>query len=292
MNDRELITSATRLPERDLKMLDALHEHRFLTCRQLACLHFAEHPDPRSGAAVTTVTRRVAQRRLAGLRDSGLIIRRALPRPGGGHENEPYYCLTPQGLRVVGWRHDLPIRSLRQRTGDALANPLFVRHALAGADLHCALTAAARAHEGDRCEPEWWQGEHATSHNFSARGTTMLLCPDGYTRYQRDQRLHHLLVEIDLGTMTIQRLQAKLDRYQAYARSGAWQDSYPVFPKLLLLTTSSRRINTLHDRLGALPELVLLSATHDDIRRQGPLAAIWQQPGRPQPRPLLSTTNE
>ena len=287
MNDRQLITTATRLPERDLNVLEALHEHRFLTCRQIATLYFAQHTDPRSGETITTLTRRVAHRRLAGLRHGGLILRRALPRAGGGREPEPYYCLTADGARLVTWRRDLPGRSARQRTGDALTGPLFVRHALAEADLACALTAAARAHTGHRCPPDWWQGEHAISHNFNARGTTLLLCPDGYTRYQADQQLHHLLVEIDLGTMTIPRLHAKLDRYRAYARSGAWKERYPVFPKLLLLTTSDSRISALHQRLAVLPELVLLTATHNDLHEYGPLAAIWQQPGQPQPRTLL-----
>jgi hypothetical protein len=287
MNTSTLLAAAARLPERDFALLDLLYQHRYLTRRQIQLLYFSEHHDPRDDRLVKTKTPRTAQRRLQRLREADLLVRRQLTQPDGRRDPEPYYCLSPNGARLVAHRNNLPLAETRKRTADALANPLFVRHALACGDLHCALVRTARTRPCHQCRPEWWRGEHAVSQQFKDRGATVLLCPDGYTRYQARGDIHHLLVEVDLGTMTLPRLRAKLERYRAYARSRAWQSRYPIFPKLLLLTTNDRRITALHAQLEPLPELVLLSTTHADVRQHRPLAPIWRQPGRNQPRPLL-----
>lgn len=276
MNTRALILSASRLTERDLAVLDSLYQHRFLTRQHLQALHFTEPGSPRP-----------AQRRLHRLRHDGFVLRRSLTRPDGSRDPEPYYALTPDGAQVVAYRNQLPPRQLRKRAGDALTNPLYVRHALAGADLHCALVRASRSQPNHHCPPDWWQGEHAAEASFSEHGNELLLRPDGYVHYQAGDDIHHLLVEIDLATMSIPRLEAKLDRYRGYHRSGAWRERYPVFPKLLLLTSSRERIDDLYHRLPR-PEFLLLATTHTDLQQHGPLAAIWQQPGQPRPRPLLS----
>lgn len=290
MNARQLIATASRLRERDLAVLDGLYQHRFLTRRQIQTLYFTNPTTSRGEQPLAVGSPRPAQRRLHRLGNDGLILRRSLAHPDGRRDPEPYYCLTPDGAHVVAHRNALQVKEARKRSADALANPLFVRHALAAADLHCALVEAARTHPGHHCLTEWWQGESAAQTQFIERGKPVLLRPDGYSRYQAGDDIHHLLVEIDLGTMSLPRLAEKLDRYRAYSRSGAWQSRYPVFPKLLLLTTSQQRITNLYRQLEHLPELVLLAATHHDLQQRGPLAAIWQQPERPKPRPLLQTT--
>jgi hypothetical protein len=286
----QLLARAALLPERDLVLLELLFQHRFLTRRHVQTFFFADHHDPHAGTTVATRTPRAPQRRLHTLRQHGLLVRRYLARPDGRRESEPYYCLSSAGARLVAARAGLSHTERRRRGADMLANPLFVRHALAAADLHCALVAAARSNAAHECRPEWWQGEQHAAHHFSTGGVTTLVRPDGYTRYQAAHEIHHLLVEIDIGTMPLPRLRAKLDLYRAYARSGAWQQRYPVFPKLLLLTTSERRISRLHQQLTPLRELVLLTTTHSDLHERGPLAAIWRQAGQPGPRPLLTTT--
>jgi hypothetical protein len=287
MTGHTAISEAVALPERDLALLDLLLQHRFLTRRHIQVLLFSEHHDPRSAAPVATRTPRAAQRRLQLLRKQGLIVRRYLAGPDGRRDPEPYYCLSPDGARLACARAELTATEQRRHRSDALANPLFVRHALAAAGLHCALVAAARQQPAHECRPDWWRGEQATAAVFNERGTKALLRPDGYTRYRAGADIHHLLAEIDLGTMPLPRLQAKLELYRAYTRSRAWQSRYPVFPKLLLLTTSERRISRLHQQLDSLPELVLLTSTHQLLHLHGPLAPIWQQPGRAALRPLL-----
>lgn len=288
MNAHQQLAGIAQLPERDLALLELFFQHRFLTRRQIQTFFFADHHDARTGVAVATRTPRAPQRRLHQLLASGFIARRYLTQPDGRREPEPYYCLTADGARLVAARNDSPLAQRRRRSTDALANPLFVRHALAGADLHCALVSAARAQQGHLCKPGWWRGEDEASQQFTVHGRTLLLCPDGYTHYQAGGDIHHLLVEIDLGTMPLPRLQTKLERYRAYARSGAWHERYPVFPKLLLLTTTPQRIASLHKQLPPLPELVLLSSTTRDVQEQGPLAPVWQQAGQPEPRSLLT----
>lgn len=269
-------------------MLDGLYEHRYLTRRQIQALYFADYPELQPGRPAATASPRPAQRRLHRLRQSGLIHRRALTAADGRREPEPYYCLTLDGATLIAHRHQLTVADVRKRAVDVLAHQQFVRHALAGAELHCALVRSARTHLHHTYLPDWWQGEQAATAQFTTRGRQLVLRPDGYSRYQAGPEIHHLLIEIDLGTMSLPRLQEKLDRYRAYSRSSAWRNTYPVFPKLLLLTTSNQRINALHNHVDPLAEFVLLSTTHQDLLEQGPLAAIWQQPGRSRPRPLLT----
>jgi hypothetical protein len=282
-----LIEEALPLPERDLALLEALYEHRFLTSRQIRTLLFHQHRDARTGAVVPTRTSRVAHRRLALLRQHGLLHRRVLRQPDGSREPEPYYCLSRAGAQLVAWRRELPASEARVRAADALAGPLFVRHALHCAELACALVTAARRNDGHLCEPGWWRGERSSRHSFRFRGGKLTLCPDGYTRYQAGRQQHHLLVEVDRATGTLARLKAKLERYQAYSRSGAWQERYPVFPKLLLTTTSEQRLETLLARLQPPSEFILLCTIASELAEHGPLTPIWRQPGARSKRSLL-----
>lgn len=290
MSSRGLPEPSLLLPERDLALLDLLLQHRFLTRRQIQALYFTEHVDPRTGAPVTTRTPRAPQRRLQQLREHGLIVRRYLTAADGRREPDPYYCLTASGAYLACARADLPLGERRKRATDAFANPLFVRHALAGVELHGDLVLAARTNPNHECAPNWWQGEHAASCQFVECGRKLLVRPDGYTRYRADADIHHLLAEIDLGTMSLPRLHAKLELYRAYARSSVWRSRYPVFPKLLLLTTNERRIASLYRQLDPPSEYVLLTSTHDRLHCRGPLAPIWAQPGQHTPRGLLEPT--
>ena len=282
-----LVEQALPLPERDLALLEALYEHRFLTSRQIRALLFHQHPDPRTRALVPTRTGRVTHRRLALLRQHDLLHRRVLRKPDGSREPEPYYCLSRTGAQLVAWRRGFPASEVRARAADALAGPLFVRHSLSCAELACALVSAARSNDGHACEPGWWQGERTSRASFRFRGRKLAVCPDGYTRYQAATQLHHLFVEVDRATGTLARLAAKIDRYQDYARSGAWEERYPVFPKLLLTTTSERRLQALLARVEPPAEFVLLCADAAELAARGPLAPIWRQPGAPAPRSLL-----
>ncbi len=53
-----------------------------------------------------------------------------------------------------------------------------------------------------------------------------------------------VLVEVDLATMTQQRLSYKLARYRDYAADQAWKGVHPHCPVLLVLTTTSARAAT------------------------------------------------
>ena len=57
-----LVEQALPLPERDLALLEALYEHRFLTGRQIRTLFFHQHPDPCTRALVPTRTPRGRRR--------------------------------------------------------------------------------------------------------------------------------------------------------------------------------------------------------------------------------------
>jgi len=68
------------------------------------------------------------------------------------------------------------------------------------------------------------------------------IVPDAFVLLREGEAEYHAMVEIDRGTMSIPRLSKKLSLYLAWAASGVWQDRHPFVPTLLVLTTTSRRM--------------------------------------------------
>ena len=220
----------SELQERLLRLLDT---HRVLTTGQLM--------------AITSAPERTTEYRMAVLAKRGLVGRVRPPRGRGTHPW--HWWLTPAGARLI--------------TGTACAedrggpNPLFVRHAAATADMWLALQLAGPAaglelHRWWRDNEGWteWQPSgwgvggrvrrvtsDATAHLTVASLTAAGGGGDG-------PALGAVLIEVDLATMTQQRLGYKLARYRDYAADQAWRGAHPHCPVLLVLTTTPARAAT------------------------------------------------
>jgi len=237
--------------ERLLQLLDA---HRVLTTGQLT--------------RMTGAPERTTEYRLARLAERGLAGRVRPPRQRG---SAPWHWwLTVKGARLIN--------------GTACAaehrepNPLFVRHTTAIAELALAL----REH-GPAAGVElagWWPDQHGWQQwRPGARegfpGRVRRITPDATAHL----RLHlpdtdagappvlgAVLVEVDLATMTAERLRQKLGRYLDYARDEAWQGVHPHAPLLLVLTTTPARAATfLRGAARTLPRIQRTHREPDDI---------------------------
>ncbi len=219
-----------QLAARDLTVLRAVSDLRFVSGAQLTRLCFADLGDP-------TINARAARRALLRLVRLRLLAR--LPRPVGGvragSAGFVYHLdLGGQSLAVLrGWQPE--------RRGRRTPTPgsLFVRHSLAIAELHVQLV------EGDcsrrfellerTAEPSCWRSY------LAAGGQRLRLKPDSFVRLGVGRFEDSYFVEVDRGTEGTRALERQVRAYLSYHRSGIEQRSRGVFPKVLWLTMSVER---------------------------------------------------
>jgi hypothetical protein len=217
----------SEVQERLLRLLDT---HRVLTTAQLM--------------EITAAPERTTEYRMAALAKRGLVGRVRPPRGRGTHPW--HWWLTQSGARLI--------------TGTACAedrggpNPLFVRHAAATADMWLALQLAGPA-AGLELQ-QWWRDNEGWTQwqppGWGLGGRVRRITPDatahltvnGLPEAGDQPALGAVLIEVDLATMTQQRLSYKLARYRDYAADQAWRGVHPHCPVLLVLTTTPARAAT------------------------------------------------
>jgi hypothetical protein len=217
MSARYLTASAwakltPQLVERDLTVLRYVSELRFASGHQLTRLCFANSPDESANA-------RAARRALLRLTRLGALER--LPRPVGGVRAGSagfVYRLGIGGQRVAisrGWQPERRVRRSR------IPGTLFVRHALAVAELHTRLI------EGDRegryellelsGEPSCWRQLDGLA------AQRPWLKPDSYVRLGVGAYEDSYFLEVDRGTEGSRAIERQLAAYAAYHQSGPEQ---------------------------------------------------------------------
>jgi hypothetical protein len=202
-----------------------------------------------------------------------------IPDGSAGEAGAGGRVLPPRGRGTHPWHWWLTPAGARLITGTACAedrggpNPLFVRHAAATADMWLALPLAGPA-AGLELR-QWWRDNDGWTEwqpaGWGLGGRVRRITPDpagwglgGRVRRITPDATAHLtvggltagggggdgpalgavLIEIDLATMTQQRLGYKLARYRDYAADHAWRGTHPHCPVLLVLTTTPARAAT------------------------------------------------
>lgn len=230
LTTRRIQELSARLSERDWAVIAEVAALRFVSAAQLARLCFV-------GDA------RTARRAL--LRLTRLEVVERLPRPVGGVRAGSagfVYCLGPSGQRLAAERGWLATR--RTRRG-ALPGQLFVRHALAVAELHTRLVEAAEQGRFEllerAAEPACWR-----------QATGASLKPDSFVRLGIDEFEDSYFIEVDRGTEGSRAIERQLGSYLTYHRSGEEQAKRGVFPKTLWLTTDQRRAEAIEALISQL----------------------------------------
>jgi hypothetical protein len=132
-------------------------------------------------------------------------------------------------------------------------NPLFLAHTTAITELFVAL----KASEG----PGLREFIREPREPFVDSKGDRILAPDALAVLVTERDEPSLaFVEMDLGTMSHARLNAKAAMYASYAKSNAWRERYRFLPALLFLTTSQARAARFLDALGAAPTRLAAAA--------------------------------
>lgn len=226
-----------QLTEADLAVLRRVLELRFVSGDQLWRMHFAGSTDRAARRALLRLTR--------------LDVLERLPRQVGGVRAGSagfVYRLGLAGQRVAlerGWIDN------RRRRRSRVPGTLFLRHALAVAELHARLVEADRTRRLEllelRAEPACWR-------TFGGIGPQrLILKPDSYLRLGAGDFELSYFIEVDLGSEGVGALTRQLRAYAAYFESGREQAERGVFPKVLWLAPSERRAEAIRECVRGLP---------------------------------------
>ncbi len=246
------------LSERDEALLASLASHQFLTFSQVRRLHFhARSETP-------------ARRALWRLADQGLA--------GNVFEWTPYGRQTvwyvtaagevASGLRLPGTR--------RRRTAHLGLGKLA--HTLSVNEFCIGLVEEARQR---RDHFSWSSWRNEVAHRIPKQG---LLIPDAALFFEfRDGGGALRFLEMDTGSMALDRVGVKCGRYRVLHDSETWRGTYPIFPKVATVLGGRNQENRLRYLLDQASRVTgyesrgpkFLFAKEKDLKEHGPLSRVW-----------------
>jgi hypothetical protein len=220
-----------QLSERDLSVIRSVHEHRFLTARQIEELHFDDHATPVAAA-------RICRRVLARLAKERLLTR-LQRRVGGVRAGSASYVYA---LGAVGGRLVADGRRFIE------PSPLFLDHTLAVADARIQLV---RAHRGGdlnlvevEVEPTCWR------RYVGPAGAAEFVRPDLYAVTTHRDFEDCWFLEIDRSTESPAAIGRKCRAYQAYWRTGREQEQHGTFPLVVWVAPNDVRAQRIEKVVG------------------------------------------
>ncbi|RBQ17258.1 hypothetical protein DP939_25265 [Spongiactinospora rosea] len=255
--DHDLLAQlTTRLTERDLWLLNLLHEHRVLTLPQITQLAFP--------------SRRAAAHRLLTLYQHTAVDRFRPARPLGSAPH--HYLLGPAGAAVLSQRHDTDIGHRAEHV-TALAHSAKLTHLVGCNGFFTALIAHSRnttasPADGQSVLEQWWNEKRC------AQSWGHTVQPDGYGRWRQSGRIVDFFLEYDTGSEPLARLTGKVHDYLELA------DATGIYHTAVLFALPSiRREHHLHDHLGhhgrSMP-IPIATTNTALLTAHGPARAIWQ----------------
>ncbi|MFJ5928045.1 replication-relaxation family protein [Kitasatospora sp. NPDC092948] len=250
-------------PEIDHAVVAALYQFRMATAEQLRVLHT---PD----AGIEQM-----RRRLRRLHEEGLVDSVVLPQAG----KLQAWFLTERAVKIAATFPELEGVASPPLPEDKSAARLRLGHVLAVVRTHVTFVAGARA-QGDECAPLDFLPE--VYHRFGEAPGGALI-PDGLLHYSKkkpNRVLHRAFVEVDRGTMSSEKLAAKLIAYARFHEHHpvpahlrrtshsqsvlpAWQQHYPAFPRLLFVLADTGE----RAALRRLRDMQAVAAAHPMVER-------------------------
>lgn len=209
-NKRSRRPPRMRETDNDRKIVSLVHAFRVLSQRQLERL---------LGRSSSTV-----QRLLRRLFDHRYLDRVFLPISHFG-SSPALYVLDKRGMQLL---HQQGIEKLVAVPSKSLS-PMFLEHTLAINEFRIAMMLACQRQGWDI---EQWRTESEIKSDYDRvrvplRSRKVALVPDGYATIFVPGRGHtHFFLELDRGTMTLDRFREKVQAYIAYYKSGAYSKRY------------------------------------------------------------------
>lgn len=232
---RMLEPKPLRLTERDLDILQAVYEYEILSTQQLQTLFF-----PSSQTAYA---------RLSLLYHHGLLERRFLGLYADKMNTPLLYVLDKRGADALQAQRGVEV-TWRKRNRHVTIT--FLEHALAINQVRVAIAKACQLREG--FELIHWRGENELKADYErvtietemGRKVSISLIPDSYFVLQTPNGVAHFFLEVDRGTETVKRFKTKIEAYQVYYASGAYQRRYETRSlRILTVTISTKRAENL-----------------------------------------------
>ena len=250
---RSLQHIADRLSPRDWAVLRFLSTQKFADTTHLRRMHFRGHA---TLGAATRACLRVLDRLL-----EHRLVARLERRVGGVRRGSAGFIWH---LDVAGERLTRPKNAPRRHVGDP--STTFLDHTLHVTDtvvtLH-ELTADSDLHLSTlHVETAAWRS-FLTSH-----GTTTVLKPDLFATLSTPEYDDHWYLEVDRGTEHLPVLLTKCRIYTAYKATGRAQTEHGVFPRVLWVMPTQRRVERLTAAIHtdkALPNRLFTVITPDQL---------------------------
>lgn len=279
-----------RLTSRDIKIVLDIYKHRLLSSQHIEAKFFPSNKQNKH-------TRRSAcQRRLQLLFHHGFLAR--IPQPVIlGEGRAPFvYALDSAGADLVAAQLGVDRAEIGWQPKHNEVSSLFLEHSLAINDLRVAITLLARQQDWKLLKwiddttfktkaykekvPFWMRGARVTR-----------AYPDGYFHLQQGQNNAHFFLEIDRGTMSNTRWQAKVEAYLNFRAAGLSQKHYGTqnFRVLSITTSESRLKNLKRATEDAAGNVFFWFTTADNVSIWCPellLQPIWHVATLEKPLPL------
>ena len=223
-----------RLGERDLAILTAIRQYKYLTSDQVRRLYFTEHSTP-------TAAIRAANRNLDKLRSHHLTT--AMTRRVGGVRGGSgafIWHLTEPGERLLRLANPT---DQKHRTRFVEPSGRFLRHTLAVAE--CAIQLQEICNRQETLSLATVQTEPASWRPYSRIGKIVSLKPDLYAQTTCGEYEDRWFIEVDLATESIPAIIEQCRRYHEYYRSGLEQAEFEVFPLTVWIAPTSARRDAL-----------------------------------------------
>lgn len=226
-----------RLMERDVEILQTVHDFRIMRGSQIQALFFGSQS--------------TASYRLSRLYQHGFLDRHFLPTLGGLASSPALYSLGKRGVSVLRKVLDCGPEGIRKPLSSNELSPLFLEHLMQINDFRVAVMVAARE-QGYTLEQ--WIDDYQLKADYDrvaiqtpqGRKRSVSLIPDGYGVLQVPQGRACFFLEMDRGTMTGARFRDKVLAYQAYIASGQYEKRYGTRSlRVLTVTSGPKRLENL-----------------------------------------------
>lgn len=234
-DERVVAPRPIQLQPRDLDIMEAVHSYQVLSTQHLRTLYFSSLHQ--------------AYARLAALYHHGFLDRRFLGVRADKNTTPILYVLDKRGAECLRKERGIDV-SWSKRTKPVTTT--FLEHTLAINTFRIAIAKACMSPGFSLLK---WLGEnelkadydYVTLRSSTGRLRRVSVIPDSYFVLSTPKGIAHCFLELDRGTMTTQRFKTKIEAYQVYYASGAYERRFATKSlRVLTVTASEARAKNLY----------------------------------------------
>ena len=228
---------------RDIELIETVYRNRVMTQDQLRRMFFL--PDAKTGDG-----KEAAKRRLRLLFDNGYLERKVLPTLPGEGRGPNHYILGEQGVELL--RRERGYTKIRWYKSSTDLKQDFIEHTVAISDVLVAVEGACLklGYESDEWKSESQlkaDYDYVTITTAKGKRERKPVIPDAFFVVNTGEYRYPCFVEIDRGTMQLNRFKNKVKAYAKYYRSRGYEKRYQ-FQSIRVLTVVSTQSRTGGDR--------------------------------------------